>query len=101
MGTGPYRLTRWSSGDKIVLEANDRYHEGRPNVDRYVYRMLPADIAALGGGPVALAFRSQNDGDSLPTDFRIDAVRFCYKSLETPTPSATRTPSASPSATPT
>lgn len=31
-GTGPYRLKEWRLGEKIVLEANDRYHLGAPAV---------------------------------------------------------------------
>jgi len=41
IGTGPYRLKEWIAGQKIVLEANDRYFEGRPNIDQYIYRIIP------------------------------------------------------------
>jgi peptide/nickel transport system substrate-binding protein len=41
VGTGPYRLKEWTAGQKIVLAANDRYFEGRPNIDEYVYRIIP------------------------------------------------------------
>jgi peptide/nickel transport system substrate-binding protein len=41
VGTGPYKLKEWIAGQKIVLEANDRYFEGRPNIDQYVYRIIP------------------------------------------------------------
>jgi peptide/nickel transport system substrate-binding protein len=46
VGTGPYRFKEWRSGEKIVLEANDAYWEGRPNIDRYVYRVIP-DMATM------------------------------------------------------
>ena len=46
--------------------------------DRYLYRMQAADFEPLrGAGPVELVFTAQNDADTLPTDFWIDAVRFC------------------------
>jgi len=41
VGTGPYRFKEWKAGEKIVLEANDGYWEGRPNIDRYLYRIIP------------------------------------------------------------
>ena len=41
VGTGPYRFREWKTGEKIVLEANDGYWEGRPNIDRYLYRIIP------------------------------------------------------------
>ncbi len=41
VGTGPYKFKEWVSGQKIVLEANDRYFEGRPNIEQYVYRIIP------------------------------------------------------------
>ena len=41
IGTGPYKLKEWIAGQKIVLEANDRYFEGRPNIDQYIYRIIP------------------------------------------------------------
>ncbi|HXE98083.1 MAG TPA: peptide-binding protein [Dongiaceae bacterium] len=41
VGTGPYRFKEWVSGQKIVLEANNDYFEGRPYIDRYIYRLIP------------------------------------------------------------
>jgi len=41
VGTGPYKLKEWIAGQKIVLEANDRYFEGRPKIDQYIYRIIP------------------------------------------------------------
>lgn len=41
VGTGPFRFTEWVSGQKIVLEANNNYFEGRPYFDRYVFRLIP------------------------------------------------------------
>jgi peptide/nickel transport system substrate-binding protein len=41
VGTGPYRFKEWKTGEKIVLEAYDGYWEGRPNIDRYLYRVIP------------------------------------------------------------
>lgn len=41
VGTGPYRFVEWRSGEKIVLEANPDYFEGRPYIKRVVYRIIP------------------------------------------------------------
>lgn len=41
VGTGPYRFKEWISAQKIVLEANPEYFEGRPYIDRYIYRIIP------------------------------------------------------------
>ncbi len=41
VGTGPFRFKEWVAGQKIVLEANPDYFEGRPYLDRYVFRVIP------------------------------------------------------------
>jgi peptide/nickel transport system substrate-binding protein len=41
IGTGPYRFKEWVAGQKVVLEAFPGYYEGRPHIDRYVYRIIP------------------------------------------------------------
>ncbi|HWI64353.1 MAG TPA: ABC transporter substrate-binding protein [Symbiobacteriaceae bacterium] len=33
-GTGPFRMAQWVEGQRIVLEANPDYYEGRPFLDR-------------------------------------------------------------------
>lgn len=40
VGTGPFRLSRWEE-DRIVLEANRDYFNGRPYLDRVIYRIFP------------------------------------------------------------
>ncbi len=41
VGTGPYRFGEWRTQERIVLEANPDYFEGRPGVARYLYRIIP------------------------------------------------------------
>lgn len=41
IGTGPYKLKEWVTGQKIVLEAFDNYFEGRPNIDKFIARIIP------------------------------------------------------------
>lgn len=40
IGTGPFRFVSWARGTEIVLEANDDYWAGRPNIDRVVFRWV-------------------------------------------------------------
>jgi peptide/nickel transport system substrate-binding protein len=41
MGAGPYKLREWTSGSRIVLEANPDYFEGKPYIEHVIYRMIP------------------------------------------------------------
>jgi ABC-type transport system substrate-binding protein len=49
IGTGPFKLTSWDPGVRIVLERNDRYFQkGRPYLDRIVFEEgLKRDTAFL------------------------------------------------------
>ena len=41
VGMGPFKLTKWTPGSEVVLESNHDYFEGRPYIDKYVYRVIP------------------------------------------------------------
>ncbi len=41
VGTGPYKLDQWITGQWIKLSANKHYFDTRPNIDRLVYRIIP------------------------------------------------------------
>ncbi len=41
VGTGPYILKKWNTGQSLELRANPDYFEGRPHISRYVYRVIP------------------------------------------------------------
>lgn len=41
VGTGPYIFKSWKTGQKIELVSNRGYFEGRPCIDRYIYRIIP------------------------------------------------------------
>ncbi|MFA5142663.1 MAG: peptide-binding protein [Candidatus Omnitrophota bacterium] len=43
VGTGPYKFKSWRTGEKIELVSNRDYFEGRPCIDRYIYRIIPDD----------------------------------------------------------
>jgi peptide/nickel transport system substrate-binding protein len=41
IGTGPFRFVEWVTDEKIVVEANPQYFEGRPHLNQIVYRIIP------------------------------------------------------------
>ncbi|MCC7202564.1 MAG: peptide-binding protein [Nitrospirae bacterium] len=41
VGMGPYKLSKWTPGSDVVLESNHEYFEGRPYINKYVYRVIP------------------------------------------------------------
>ena len=43
IGTGPYKFKSWRTGEKIELVSNHEYFEGRPYLDRYIFRIIPDD----------------------------------------------------------
>ena len=46
VGNGPYKLAEWVTGQKIVLDDFGNYFEGRPNIDKVIYRIIP-DTATM------------------------------------------------------
>ncbi len=46
IGTGPYIFKEWETGEKIVLDANADYFEGRPYISRFMSRVIP-DMATM------------------------------------------------------
>jgi peptide/nickel transport system substrate-binding protein len=41
IGTGPFKFVEWVSDEKIVVEANPHYFQGKPYLDRIIYRIIP------------------------------------------------------------
>ncbi len=41
IGLGPYKLKKWIPGQELILESYRDYFEGRPYIDRYIYRIIP------------------------------------------------------------
>lgn len=46
VGTGPFRFHEWVTGEKIVLDYNPDYFEGRPYLDGYILRIIP-DLSTM------------------------------------------------------
>ena len=47
IGTGPYRFVSRRAGERIVLVANPDYWEGKPNLSRVVYRVIPSQATTF------------------------------------------------------
>lgn len=43
VGTGPFKFVEWRANDRVVIEANDDYWRGRPELDRVVFRTVPEE----------------------------------------------------------
>lgn len=61
IGTGPYELTEWRKGDRMVLTANDRYWGGAPKV-----RTITAVFAGDDNTRAQRLRAGEFDGASLP-----------------------------------
>ncbi len=68
VGNGPYRVTEWSSGERITLERWEDYPGEKPAFAKIIFRVIPDNNAAL------LAFETgQIDEMSLaPRQFAMD-----------------------------
>lgn len=47
VGTGPFKFVEWRRGERIVMEANNQYHAGRPALDRLIFRIIPDSVVLL------------------------------------------------------
>ena len=46
-GTGPYKMHEWSLGEQITLEANDRYHLGKPSVKTVTFLLAGGSVLTM------------------------------------------------------
>ena len=90
VGTGPYIFKEWIAGQKITLESNPDYYEGRPYIGRYIYRIIPdnstmymelkaAGIDMMGISPIQ--YQRQTDTPefkSLFNKYRYPASAYTY-----------------------
>lgn len=55
VGTGPFKFVEWVPGERIIVDAYDNYWEGRPELDRIVFKPIPEEtsrVAAVEAGNV-------------------------------------------------
>ena len=86
IGTGPYRFKTWKTGEKIELVSNHDYFEGRPYIDRYIYRIIPDEATTFlelqtqgvdMSGLTPLQFIRQTDNNFFKTHYN----KFKYPSF--------------------
>ncbi|MGC2061585.1 MAG: peptide-binding protein [Thermodesulfovibrionales bacterium] len=79
VGLGPYKLDKWTAGQDLVLASNRDYFEGRPYIDRYVYRIIPDSATTFmelqaGGidmmGLTPIQYTKQTDTDFFRKNFQ-------------------------------
>jgi oligopeptide transport system substrate-binding protein len=46
-GTGPYKMREWRLGEQITLEANDRYHLGKPSVQTITFLLAGGSVLTM------------------------------------------------------
>ena len=47
IGSGPYRFVSLQGSERLLLEANDEYHRGRPDIDEIEFISVPSASARL------------------------------------------------------
>ncbi len=72
IGTGPYKLASWQSGDRIVLEANPDYFLGEAPIKKVIFRPITEGsnrTIALETGEIDIAYDIEGlDKDRLRND---------------------------------
>ena len=67
IGTGPYKMESWESGQAISLVKNENYFLGEANIDRIIFKIVPDDTAKalqLKSGELDLAQVTPKDAAS-------------------------------------
>lgn len=57
IGSGPFKFVEWDAGEQIIMEANPDYFDGRPALDRLVWKFITEPstrVSALRTGEVDL-----------------------------------------------
>jgi peptide/nickel transport system substrate-binding protein len=47
VGTGPFRFVEWIPNERITLDANPDYWEGKPHIDRLIFKVVPDSATRL------------------------------------------------------
>ncbi|MCK5492919.1 MAG: peptide-binding protein [Candidatus Omnitrophica bacterium] len=79
IGMGPFKFSKWVAGQEVVLTSNHNYFDGRPYLDRYIYRIIPDSATRFmelkaGGvdqmGLSALQYRKQTTTSYFKENFQ-------------------------------
>lgn len=86
VGTGPFRFSEWVTGQKVVVKTNADYFEGKPEIEEYIYRLIPdtatqfLELKALNIDMMTLSpvqYQKQTDDRFFKTEFN----KFKYPAL--------------------
>ncbi len=47
VGTGPFRFVEWVPNERITLDANPDYWDGKPQIDRLIFKVVPDSSTRL------------------------------------------------------
>ena len=47
VGTGPFRFVEWVPNESIILDANPDYWDGKPQIDRLIFKVVPDSSTRL------------------------------------------------------
>lgn len=47
IGCGPFKLTEWVSGQRLILKAFNRFHKGQPNIKNLIIKVVPDSATRL------------------------------------------------------
>ncbi len=94
-GTGPYQLKEWRLGERIVLEASDRYYGGTPSVKEVLFELSGGstltrfengelDVAGIGINDLERA--QDPDSDLGPLYFNSVEMSISYLAFNTEAP---------------
>jgi peptide/nickel transport system substrate-binding protein len=80
VGTGPFKLVDYDRESFVVLEANEAYWGGKPDIDELVFRVIPEVSTRLaelltGGVDIAPGILPQ-DWDRIESDERLKLVQY-------------------------
>lgn len=67
IGTGPYKLARWDTGQAITLVKNEEYFQGEPGIDTIIFKIVTDDNARavqMESGELDLALLTPKDAQS-------------------------------------
>ncbi len=48
VGTGPFVFVKWRKDDKIIYKANKDYWNGRPYVDKLIFKVITNNSCSCG-----------------------------------------------------
>lgn len=86
VGTGPFQFSEWVTGQKVVVKTNADYFEGKPEIEEYIYRLIPdtatqfLELKALNIDMMTLSpvqYQKQTDDRFFKTEFN----KFKYPAL--------------------